>query len=193
MVRKTLFCVPGRIYSSLPEFGASEAYTRMAITGFDELIKFRKDYDLIKEVSDKEEIVGKKDGRTLVAVMFLNQPVIQIGEIPVNIISSSYLFNVLHDLGVDNLLPDLDVIDFKGRKRSEVQVVSDIVADFYRRAGFDVAFVGEGMLHSHRAQTNFTRSDLGKSVEILDLEDLRIVAEKVVKYNRNKLAFVGAA
>ncbi|MBT4257928.1 hypothetical protein HOD88_01970 [archaeon] len=188
MANRILVCSPGKVYSEIGEQEAAEKYTQMAIEGFDGLVKFHSDYEELKEIPDNSSVVARKDGRGLIRTLFHNQPVVRVGEIPVNLSSSSHLFNVEHILGEDLYLPDLDVVEFRGR-RKEVQVASDIVSHFYREFGWNVLSLVNSGFPTEEVDVKSGRADLGEKIRVYQPEQMRRHAQIKSVYDYNKLAF----
>ena len=108
-----IFCNPKQVYSGKLEQEVARDYTKMAIEDYDKLISFDKKYMTFVETPDYETVVGQKNGRNLLLILFANQPMIRIGSINNRFKSSSYLFNPESE-NEEVLLPDLDIVQIDG-------------------------------------------------------------------------------
>ena len=132
-----LFCCPGNAYGEIvDEKEIAKIYTDMAIKDYDKLITFNKNYMPFVETSDYQEVLStKKSERKLELNVFYEQPVIRVGNIDAKLNSTSYLFNPVHSLGCDLLLPGLDVIQLEGDNSA---AAADEIQRFYNKYRWDV-------------------------------------------------------
>jgi len=121
----------------VPEELAASAYTKTAITDFDGVVRFHPDYKPFEETPDVRFPMGRRLGeRELEMQVFLEQPVVQIHGVDCSLTSSSYLIGPQCNFD-DLMLPFIDVVEL-GSECEAMGWASDVVADLYRRAGFQV-------------------------------------------------------
>jgi hypothetical protein len=180
-----LLCHPHNAYRDLPEASVGTAYRRMAIDDYDAMVEFDPVYDLFKEEPDYGEIVGKKDGRNLVVLVFHAQPMTRIGRMRQPVVSSSYLFNPQGD---PEMLPDLDVVEVSAENRpiTESTAAAEI-REFYKLYGWHVKVMPKPDLPTRRVLSPSARG-LGE-IEIIDPTSLRELAAQEAGYDLERLYF----
>lgn len=137
MTEITLFCNPGDAYRGKPVDWVARAYTAMAIRDYDAFVTFDESYD--PETPDHQRVLGAKGDRGIVFTLFAKQPIIRVGEVQGNFVSSSYLFNP--DTGSENLfLPDLDVVIMGGDGAGDA---AGEIKRFYELHGWNVTATGQ--------------------------------------------------
>ena len=180
-----LFCCPGNAYGEIvDEKEIAKIYTDMAIKDYDKLITFNKNYMPFVETSDYQEVVGEISGRALSLDVFYEQPVIRVGNIDAKLNSTSYLFNPVHSLGCDLLLPGLDVIQLEGDNSA---AAADEIQRFYNKYRWDVYTHKESIEKTKTITTNNSERFI-KSVDIVEPTALLDIAAKKIGYD-GKLAF----
>jgi hypothetical protein len=188
MANSILICSPEKIYSGMSELEAARKYTQMAIEEFDSIVSFDNAYKKFQEIPDHESVVGIKEGRNLTRTLFINQPVVQVGTVPVELVSSSHLINPSHSLGDNLYLPDLEVVEFFG-KRNAVQVAFDIVSNFYLQSGWKIFSPSNLGLSTEELEISSARENLGDRVKVCNFDQITSLAQSRLRYNPHSLAF----
>ena len=179
-----IFCIPQQVYAGKPEQDIAKEYTKMAIEDYDRLISFDENYMPFVEAPDYGSVVGQKNERNLLLTLFAQQPMIRVGDINNNFLSSSYLFNPeSSDEGL--LLPDLDIIQINGD--SQVREAANTIKQFYEEFGWR-AYIFEGKI-TERKEINPAYGRYKQPIEIIDPDVLREIAKEKVGYSLTDLCF----
>ncbi|MBT7296445.1 hypothetical protein HN836_02200, partial [Candidatus Woesearchaeota archaeon] len=179
-----IFCNPKQVYSGKLEQEVARDYTKMAIEDYDKLISFDKKYMTFVETPDYETVVGQKNGRNLLLILFANQPMIRIGSINNRFKSSSYLFNPESE-NEEVLLPDLDIVQIDGV--SQVRSAANTIKQFYDKFGWQT-YIFDGKI-TDKQEINPTSDRYNHSIQIMNPELLRNIAKEKVDYNPKDLCF----
>lgn len=193
MNEATLICTPGGAYKAVNlETGVAQLYTKLAFEEYDSLVRFHEGYEDFIEQPDFEKIIATKEGRILNLTVFAKQPAVQIGNVKQEFVSTSYLFNPNHDLGLPDLyLPDLDVIEIESDKQID-KAVKEIL-DLYQRHGWIADFLPKKI----NARINITPNPRGfaalqaenNTIEIADPHVFRQIAREEIGYSLDRLCF----
>ena len=187
--RVLLFCSPADAYRNMPESKVAHAYTKFAVEDYDKLIKFGPNYDA--EIPDAKLCIGIKGDRDWILTVFAEQPVQKIANVNYSLISTSYLFNPECTLE-NKLLPDLDVIELKGKQK--VTDAANEIKKFYEKEGWEVAFHYDKVRKidvQEKDQTclSYNKERFPRKITMLDYAELIRLAEEKVDYTLLGLCF----
>ena len=140
MDKFTIISAPRKNYEDMSALLAAKTYTQNTNVGCGGLVDFDPTYakKLVWhenrmmeqiEVPDFEEVIGEKGGFELMLSLFARRPVLKVGDIDGDFISTRYLFGPDMGLGDDLYSPDMDVIEIRGEHR--VADAAFALAKFY--------------------------------------------------------------
>lgn len=178
-----IFCNPADVYRGLSPEEVDQKYRQMAISDFDAMLTFHKDYEPYMEIPDFIEDVATKDGSDISLVVFAKQPITRVENINKNFTSSSYLFNPLSRKEL--MLPDLDVIQLAGT--SHVDEAANVISNLYQSNGWKT-IIHEGSI-TDTIVVNTNSSRFFDKIEIINPSALREIAKHIVCYDMDRLSF----
>lgn len=176
-----LFCIPGEIYKGKSIEEVAKNYTKMAIEEYDSFVTFDPIYEPYKQIPDMRDFALKKEDRKIFRNLFLHQQMTRVGEIYGLVNSSSHLFNPEYSVE-DLFLPDLDVVEFHGRKISQAQEIKK----FYESNGWKVCEYYETI---RRSIWIARKGRFSKAQETVSVKSLLRIAEEKFGYNPKKLCW----
>ena len=179
-----IICNPGELYRHMSEEEASGAYTKMAITEFDKLVDFSREYQPWMETEDLEMRVGRKGGRDLRLKLFYSQQMTRVGDVHRGFRSSSYLFNPSGEEGL--MLPDLDVVSIEHEHDLIAISAAREISSFYARCGW---MARRTTLAVDEIRVRSTSERGPGNIVILNPQTLLQLARDLIGYNPRELAF----
>jgi len=184
----TLVASPGTSLRDIGETQVVRRYGRLN-KDYDALITFDPSYSPFKDKPDFVRFVGQKARRDMYLCAFLKQPLIKVGNLTGNFVSSSFLIGPRTKTRSGRPLPDLDVVELEGDNSLEAV---RIIAEFYHRNGWRTYLdTTNGVEKKVVDIPTSDRKELEgvRSIEIPDLDDLRYIAKRRLGHPPNRLRF----
>ena len=196
---KLIFAHPGDSYFEYSDklIAVASLYSFMAITEFDNLFKFKPEYEPFKTIPDYEQVIGEKEEVSIIQSIFYNQPIEELEFNHIDLLSSSYLQNpdidfmkfyshLAAEIHFNDLYaPDYEVVEFTGSKENVNRGIK-ILEEFYKKYDWETfSFDGELDKQTILLKDN-PRFD---SIQIYNSSDLEQIAKEELGYDSKNLYF----
>ncbi|MBS3073341.1 hypothetical protein J4465_00905 [Candidatus Pacearchaeota archaeon] len=174
-----LFCIPGEIYKGKFAEEVAKIYTEMTIKDYNSFVIFDPKYENYKKTPDVQDFGLTKEKTKIFRNLFLYQQMTKVGKVYGLINSSRHLFSP-EGKSEGEFYPDLNVIEFHERKKTQV----DEVKSFYESYGWNV------FVYDHAIRKSVWISKRGRfanAPHIVSTKALLNVAEEHFRYDSKKL------
>ena len=169
------------------------------MSSYDELVEFDPQYAKRRvwfdgevrdqvDVPDYVETVGEKNGLELKVSCFVSQPMMKVGDVEGEFISTSYLVGPEKNLGDGLFLPDIDIIEMTGPDGKKTLDAVFEIAKFYQNVMGWQPRVDEGFFNI-RHDVDLFSNRFRKPQSIADVERVLALAAKMTNYDLENLCF----